>query len=64
MTRKYKNPKKPNIVSLRISDDEMEIVQKVMDLTNSKASDLMRDAFALIKARWEMAMSAETPLQN
>jgi|GEM_PF-6654137 len=64
MTRKYKNPKKPNIVSLRISDDEMEIVQKAMDLTNSKASDLMRDAFALIKARWEMAMGAETPLEN
>ena len=35
-----------------------------MELTNSKASDLLRDAFALIKARWEMSLSAEFPLEN
>ena len=64
MTKKYKNPKKPNIVSLRISDDEMEIVQQVMELTDSKASDLLRDAFALIRARWEMSLRADAPLEN
>jgi hypothetical protein len=35
-----------------------------MELTNSKASDLLRDAFALIKARWEMSLSAGAPLEN
>ena len=64
MARKYKNPKKPNIISLRISDDDMEIVQQVMDSTNTRASDLMRDAFAMIRARWEMSLCAETPLEN
>ena len=64
MARKYKNPKKPNIVSLRISDDDMEIVQRAMELTNSKASDLMRDAFSLIKARWEMSISAQATMKH
>ncbi len=64
MTRKYKNPRKPNIISLRISDEEMQAIQQVMNATNAKASDLMRDAFALIKAQWEMSGTTNTPLKS
>jgi len=60
MPRKYKNPKKPNIVSMRIADDEMENIQRLMEQTNKSASDIMRDAFSMFKAHWEMSGSAHT----
>lgn len=53
--RKYKNPKKPNIISMRISDEEMESIQQIMEQTNKRATDLMREAFALFASRWEVS---------
>lgn len=55
MPRKYKNPKKPNIVSMRITDDEMVSIQQIMELTEKRPADLMRDAFMMFKAHWEMS---------
>ena len=55
MAQKYKNPKKPNIVSFRVTDDEMAEVQKLMDATSKRASDLMREAYQLLRAEWARA---------
>lgn len=52
MSRKYKDPKKPNIISVRVSDDEMKDVQQLMDLSSKRASELMREAFVLLKMKW------------
>ncbi|HZV82017.1 MAG TPA: ribbon-helix-helix protein, CopG family [Geobacteraceae bacterium] len=40
-------PQKPYVVSLRISDDEMDHVRELMNMTNKGASELMREAFKL-----------------
>ena len=67
MPKKYKNPKKPNIISIRISDDEMETVQQLMDTSSKRASELMREAFTLFRAQWEisaMAASGEHKLTH
>jgi MOSC domain-containing protein YiiM len=53
---KYKVPQKPYVVSLRITDDEMDSVRKLMNLTNKGASELMREAFRLF-----MSESVRTP---
>ncbi|HEY6871802.1 MAG TPA: hypothetical protein VI298_03630 [Geobacteraceae bacterium] len=64
MPRKYKNPRKPYIVSMRITDDEMECIQQLTSQMNKSASDLMRDAFVLLRSRWEMAAPAGTFAKN
>lgn len=50
--------KKPNIVSIRITDQEMEDIKQIMDRTNRRASDLMRDAFELFATKWEVSRVA------
>ncbi|UFS69207.1 hypothetical protein LPW11_15035 [Geomonas sp. RF6] len=45
--------KKANIISIRMSDDERAAVQQIMDRTNKKASNVMREAFTLLKEKWE-----------
>ncbi len=50
--RRYKNPKKPNIISVRITDEEMAVVQQLMDATSKRASEVMREAFILLKSEW------------
>jgi exoribonuclease R len=60
MARKYKNPRKPNIVSMRIADDEMECIQRLMEQMNKSASDVMRDAFALFRSHWEVSDTAKS----
>ncbi|HTG82338.1 MAG TPA: hypothetical protein VL949_10370 [Geobacteraceae bacterium] len=60
MPRKYKNPRKPNIVSMRIADDEMECIQRLMEQMNKSASDVMRDAFALFRSHWELSGTAKS----
>ncbi len=64
MPRKYKNPTKPYIVSMRITDDEMKCIQQLTLQMDKSASDLMRDAFELFKSRWEMATSTGTFAKN
>lgn len=58
MHRKYKNPRKPNIISMRISDEEMESIHQIMEETDKRATDLMREAFALFASRWQMTRTA------
>lgn len=41
-----------NIVSARISDEEMENIERVMEATNMKASEIMRKAFHLLRQRY------------
>ena len=43
---------KPIIVSARISDDEMESVARLMEMTDMTASQLMRRAFRLMVERF------------
>ena len=64
MQRKYKNPKKPNIISMRISDEEMESIQQIMDQPNKRATDLMREAFMLFRNRWEISGTAARLVKN
>jgi len=56
---KYKLPLKPYVVSMRISDDEMQHIQELMQMTNKAASELMRDAFKLFKAEIARTLTAE-----
>ena len=44
---RYKHPQKPYVVSMRITDDEMQSIHELMELTNKGASELMREAFHL-----------------
>ncbi|HZV80880.1 MAG TPA: ribbon-helix-helix domain-containing protein [Geobacteraceae bacterium] len=55
---KYKVPHKPYVISLRISDDEMEYIQELMRATNKGASELMRDAFHLFKSEIALVHAA------
>ena len=38
-----------NVVSLRISDDELQLLQRIRAATSKSASDIMRDAFELFR---------------
>lgn len=49
---KYKSPHKPFVVSMRMSDDEMENIHALMELTNKSASQLMREAYLLYKEKY------------
>lgn len=50
---------KPTIVSARISDEELENVERLMEETNMTASQIMRRAFQLMIDRFK-----ETGLQS
>ena len=56
--------KKANIISFRMSDEEREIVQQLMESKNKRASSIMREAFNLFREQWEMSRRMETPIQN
>jgi CBS domain containing-hemolysin-like protein len=49
---------KTTIISMRVTDDEMETVQKVIALTNQRASSVMREAFQILLSRWQEAHPA------
>jgi hypothetical protein len=62
MKRKYNDPKKPHIVCIRVSDDEMEDIQKIIHRTEKTASQLMREAFIMLSSQWRSAgMGGEVP---
>lgn len=61
---KDKSQKKGHIISIRMSDEERDEVQKIMDTRNKKASYIMREALALFREQWEMSRRMETPAQN
>ncbi|MBJ6800742.1 MULTISPECIES: hypothetical protein [Geomonas] len=51
---KDRSQKKVNIISIRMSDDERDAIQKLMDKRGKKASFIMREAFALFREQWEL----------
>jgi len=61
---KDKSSRKGNIISIRMSDEERDAVQQLMDSSNKKASFIMREAFALFKEQWEMSRRLEHPVEN
>ena len=56
--------KKANIISIRMSDEERDVIQKMMDTRNKKASFIMREAFALFKEQWEMSRRMDDLIEN
>ena len=59
-SRLYTNTK-PTIISARISDDEMENVRHLMEMTNMSASEIMRSAFHLQIERFNGAGADRNP---
>ncbi|MBU5637670.1 hypothetical protein KOM00_13120 [Geomonas sp. Red69] len=56
---KDRSQKKVNIISIRMSDDERDAIQKLMDKRGKKASFIMREAFALFREQWELSRRME-----
>ena len=52
---------KPNIVSMRVSDDEMETIKQLMEATNLKTSDIMRKAFQMLNEQFKETGEWENP---
>lgn len=50
MGRMRENPRY-NVISMRISDEERETLEMIMDSTKKSISDIMREAMELVKAR-------------
>ena len=51
MGRMRENPRY-NVVSMRISDEEREILQEIMESTHKSVSDIMREAMTLFRKEW------------
>ncbi|MRR57696.1 MAG: ribbon-helix-helix protein, CopG family [Deltaproteobacteria bacterium] len=41
-----------NVISMRISDEEREMLQLIMQTTEKSMSDIMREAMELFKSKW------------
>jgi len=41
-----------NVISMRISDEERDLLQMIMDTTDKSMSDIMREAMELFKSKW------------
>jgi hypothetical protein len=41
-----------NVISMRISDEEREMLQLIMQTTEKSVSDIMREAMELFKNKW------------
>lgn len=50
MGRMRENPRY-NVISMRISDEERETLEQIMDTTKKSVSDIMREAMELVKSR-------------
>ena len=59
-----KENRKSNIISIRMSDEERDVIQQMMDTRNKKASFIMREAFALFKEQWEMSRCMDEAIEN
>jgi len=42
-----------NVISMRISDEEREMLQLIMQTTEKSMSDIMREAMELFKSKWD-----------
>jgi predicted transcriptional regulator len=61
---KDKSNKKANIISIRMSDDEFNTIQQIMNTRNKKASFIMREALTLFREQWEMTRRMETLIEH
>jgi predicted transcriptional regulator len=50
MGRMRENPRY-NVISMRISDEERETLEQIMDSTKKSVSDIMREAMQIVKSR-------------
>lgn len=50
MGRMRENPRY-NVISMRISDEEREMLQTMMETTSKSVSEIMREAMELFKAQ-------------
>jgi hypothetical protein len=53
---------KPNVISVRISDDEMKRIEELMEKTNMKASEVLRKGFQLLTERFSEGGARKNPL--
>ncbi|AJE02738.1 ribbon-helix-helix protein, CopG family [Geobacter pickeringii] len=44
---------KPTIVSVRVTDEQMEGIRRLMETTKKSASDIMREAFGMLAEKLE-----------
>ena len=51
MGRMRENPRY-NVISMRISDEEREMLEDIMESTHKSVSDIMREAMILFKKEW------------
>jgi len=56
--------RKSNIISIRMSDAEYDVIQKMMDTRNKRASFIMREAFSLFKEQWERSLRRDQLMEN
>ena len=56
--------RKSNIISIRMSDAEYDVIQKMMDARNKRASFIMREAFSLFKEQWERSLRRDQLMEN
>ena len=50
MGRMRENPRY-NVISMRISDEERETLERIMSTTQKSVSDIMREAMQIVKSR-------------
>ncbi|WP_298273091.1 ribbon-helix-helix protein, CopG family [Geobacter sp.] len=58
MGRMRENPRY-NVISMRISDEERERLQQIMETTSMSVSDIMREAMELFTVRLEKGREAD-----
>lgn len=44
---------RPSVVSVRVTDEQMEDIRRLMEVTKKSASDVMREAFGLFAEKIE-----------
>jgi len=52
MGRMRENPRY-NVISMRISDEERDTLEQIMQTTHKSVSDIMREAMELFKRKWD-----------
>lgn len=52
MGRMRENPRY-NVISMRISDEERDTLEQIMQTTHKSVSDIMREAMELFKSKWD-----------
>lgn len=61
---KDKSNRKANIISIRMSDDEYDVILQMMSTRNQRVSFIMREAFSLFKEQWEGSRRMDSPIEN